>query len=61
MSMALWALPTLNVPKYMEDKEVIRRDLADFYGSVNYVDEHFGRILGMRLYLPRNMIQLKQN
>jgi N-sulfoglucosamine sulfohydrolase len=35
----------ISIPEYMEETETIRGDLADFYGSVNFVDENFGRIL----------------
>jgi len=30
---------------YMNDCAGLRRDLADFYGAVNFVDEHFGKLL----------------
>jgi N-sulfoglucosamine sulfohydrolase len=30
---------------YMDDCGELRRELADFYGAVNFVDEHFGKLL----------------
>mgnify|MGYP006292349545 CR=1 FL=1 len=36
---------SLAIPESMEDCEELRRELADFYGAVNFVDENVGKIL----------------
>jgi arylsulfatase A-like enzyme len=36
---------TIEPLAYMDDCEGLRRELADFYGSVNFADEHFGKLL----------------
>lgn len=35
----------VEVPGYLDDTPAARDDLADFYGSIAYMDEHVGRLL----------------